>query len=87
MARKSLEERLAQLDAQRKTLQARLNKEERTRDTRRKVLLGAFVLHRIEEGREGTADYLRDLIKRELAGFLTREADKELFADLIDNKS
>jgi hypothetical protein len=87
MARKSLEERLAQLDAQRKTLQARLNKEERTRDTRRKVLLGALVLHRIEEGREGTADYLRDLIKRELPGFLTREADKELFADLIDNKN
>ena len=83
MARKSIEERLAQLDAQRKTLQARLNKDERARDTRRKVLLGAFVLHRIEDGREGTADYLRDLIKRELPGFLTREADKELFADLI----
>lgn len=83
MARKSLEQRLAQLDAQRKTLQARLNKEERTRDTRRKVLLGAFILHRIEEGREGTADYLRDLIKRELAGFLTRETDLGLFDDLL----
>lgn len=83
MARKSIEERLAQLDAQRKTLQARLNKQERARDTRRKVLLGALVLHRIEDGREGTADYLRDLIKRELPGFLTREADKELFDDLI----
>ena len=83
MARKSIEERLAQLDAQRKTLQARLNKEERTKDTRRKVLLGALVLHRLEDGREGAADYLREFIKRELPGFLTREADKELFVDLM----
>ena len=83
MARKSIEERLAQLDAQRKTLQARLGKQERAQDTRRKVLLGALVLHRIEEGREGTSDYLRDFIKRELPGFLTRETDKALFDDLI----
>jgi len=83
MARKSIEERLAQLDAQRKTLQARLTKDERARDTRRKVLLGALVLHRLEDGREGSADFLRDFIKRELPGFLTRDTDKELFDDLI----
>jgi hypothetical protein len=83
MPRKSIEERLAQLDAQRKTLQARLNKQERARDTRRKVLLGALVLHQLDEGREGSIDYLRDFIKRELPGFLTREADKELFDDLL----
>jgi hypothetical protein len=83
MARKSIEERLAQLDAQRKTLQARLTKDERAKDTRRKVLLGALVLHRIEDGKEATADYLRDFIKRELPGFLTRETDKALFGDLI----
>lgn len=41
MARKSIEERLAQLDAQRATLKARLGKQERANDTRRKVLLGA----------------------------------------------
>jgi hypothetical protein len=83
MARKSIEERLAQLDAQRKTLQARLTKDERARDTRRKVLLGALVLHRIEDGNATSADYLRDFIKRELPGFLTREADKALFDDLL----
>ncbi|ESQ89937.1 hypothetical protein [Asticcacaulis benevestitus] len=83
MARKSIEERLAQLDAQRKTLQARLTRDERARDTRRKVLLGALVLHRIEDGNAASADYLRDFIKRELPGFLTRDADKALFDDIL----
>ena len=44
MPRKTIEERLAQLDAQKKALKARLSKQERTEDTRRKVLLGAFIL-------------------------------------------
>ncbi|ADU12228.1 MULTISPECIES: hypothetical protein [Asticcacaulis] len=83
MSRKSIEERLAQLEAQRKSLQARLSKDERARDTRRKVLLGALVLHRLEEGRESSADYLRDFIRRELPGFLTRDIDRRLFEDLI----
>lgn len=83
MSRKSIEERLAQLEAQRKSLQARLSKDERARDTRRKVLLGALVLHRLEEGRESSADYLRDFIRRELPGFLTRDVDRRLFEDLI----
>lgn len=83
MARKSIEERLAQLEAQKKALTARLSKQERANDTRRKVLLGALVLHRIDEGSEATADYLRAFIKRELPGFLTREADLALFTDLL----
>lgn len=84
MARKSIEERLAQLEAQRRTLQARLSKQERARDTRRKVLLGAFILHRLETGRASSADYLAEFIRRELPEFLTRDTDKALFADLVD---
>ena len=42
MARKTIEQRLAELDAQRATLKARLGKQERANDTRRKVLLGAL---------------------------------------------
>ncbi|MFT4089817.1 MAG: mobilization protein [Asticcacaulis sp.] len=84
MARKSIEERLAQLEAQRRTLQARLSKQERARDTRRKVLLGAFILHRLETGRASSADYLAEFIRRELPTFLTRDTDKALFADLVD---
>ena len=83
MARKSIEERLAQLDAQRKTLQARLGKQERAQDTRRKILLGALVLHRLENGRDDLSRQLPDWLRRELPGFLTRDADKELFDDLL----
>ncbi|TBC13210.1 mobilization protein [Rhizobium ruizarguesonis] len=84
MARKSIGERLAQLEAQRKTLQIRLSKQERAIDTRRKVLIGALVLHRLEHDRDvqfagGIAAWLR----RELPKFLTREGDRDLFDDLL----
>lgn len=59
MARKSIEERLAQLDAQRAALKARLSKQERANDTRRKVLLGALVLHRLENSND--PDFTRRL--------------------------
>lgn len=84
MARKSIEERLAQLDNQRKTLQARLGKQDRARDTRRKVLLGALVLQRLEKpGGEEFSKELGPWLRKELPGFLTREVDKELFSDLL----
>ncbi|WP_287787480.1 mobilization protein [Acidiphilium sp.] len=84
MVRRSIEERLAQLEAQRKTLQARLGKQERARDTRRKILLGALVLHRLETSGDGEfSKRLGDWLRRELPGFLTRDDDKALFADLL----
>jgi hypothetical protein len=83
MARRPIVERLAQLDAQRKTLQARLGKQERARDTRRKVLIGALVLHKIEKD-PNEARRLGDWLRRELPGFLSREMDKALFADLLE---
>jgi len=83
MARKTIEQRLAELDVQRATLKARLGKEERARDTRRKVLLGALVLHRLEHGRDDMSRALPDWLRRELSDFLTRDMDKELFADLL----
>lgn len=84
MARKSIEERLAQLDAQRSALKARLGKQERANDTRRKVLLGALVLHRLENSNDPDfTKRLGDWLRRELPGFLTRDGDKELFADLL----
>ncbi len=84
MARKTIEQRLTELDAQRSTLKARLGKQERTRDTRRKVLLGALVLHRLENGKdEEFSRRLSEWLKRELPDFLTRDGDKELFADLL----
>lgn len=84
MARKSIEERLAQLDAQRAALKARLSKQDRANDTRRKVLLGALILHRLENGRDDFSKNLGVWLKRELPGFLTRDGDKELFDDLLN---
>lgn len=87
MARKSIAERLAHLEAQKKTLTARLSKQERARDTRRKVLLGALLLHRIDAGDPVMAQQLTAWLQRELPGFLTRDADVALFDDLLTGKS
>ena len=84
MVRRSIEERISQLEAQRKTLQARLSKQDRARDTRRKILLGALVLYRLEKsGDEEFSKGLGAWVRRELPGFLTRDDDKALFADLL----
>ena len=84
MARKTIEQKLAELDAQRSALKARLSKQERANDTRRKVLLGALVLHRLENSNDPDfTKRLGDWLRRELPGFLTRDGDKELFADLL----
>ena len=84
MARKTIEQRLAELDAQRSALKARLSKQERANDTRRKVLLGALVLHRLENSNDAEfTKRLGDWLRRELPVFLTRDSDKVLFADLI----
>jgi len=84
VARKTIEQRLAELEAQRSALKARLSKTERNNDMRRKVLIGSLVLHHL-----GTSDdqefskQLGDWLRRELPGFVTRDNDKALFADLI----
>lgn len=84
MARRSITERLAQLEAQKKALQARLGKQERSRDTRRKVLLGALVLQRMETSHDPEfTKHLAEWLRRELPDFLTRDADKALLADLL----
>jgi len=85
MTRRSIEERIAQLEAQRKTLQARLGKQERAHDTRRKVLLGALVLNRLEKSDDSEfSKRLGDWLRRELPGFLTRDVDKLLFSDILE---
>ncbi|OCP36140.1 mobilization protein [Ensifer sp. LC163] len=85
MARKTIVQRIAELEARKKTLKARLGKQERAQDTRRKVLLGALVLHRLEHSR--FSDFTRrlgDWLRKELPGFLVRDGDKALFDDVLD---
>lgn len=87
MARRSIAERIAQLEARKKALQARLSKQERAVDTRRKVLLGALVLQRLETGNDPEfTRRLREWLKRELPGFLIRENDRALFPEFIGQK-
>ena len=87
MARRSIVERIAQLEARKKALQARLTKQERAVDTRRKVLLGAFLLQRLETAHDPEfTRRLSDWLKRELSGFLIRENDRALFPEFIDQK-
>lgn len=84
MARKTIEQRLAELEAQRSALKARLSKTERNNDTRRKVLIGSLVLHQLETSNDQEfSKQLGEWLRRELPDFLTRDNDKALFDDLI----
>jgi hypothetical protein len=84
VARKTIEQRLAELEAQRSALKARLSKTERNNDMRRKVLIGSLVLHHLETSDDQEfSKQLGDWLRRELPGFLTRDNDKALFDDLI----
>ncbi len=85
MARKTIEQRLAELDAQRSALKARLSKTERNNDMRRKVLIGSLVFHHLENSHDQEfSKQLGAWLRRELPGFLTRHNDKALFTDLIE---
>ncbi len=83
MTRKSIEERLAQLDAQKKALQARLTTQERARDTRRKVLLGSLVLSELEDTSGEFSRELHNWLGERLPSFLSRDQDKSIFEDLL----
>lgn len=87
MARKPIEQQIAQLEARAKQLKARLAKQERARDTRRKILIGALVLNRLEHNADAEfSERLANWLRRELPGFLSRENDKALFPDLLQPK-
>ena len=84
MARKSIADRLAQLEAQKKTLQARLIQEERTKETRRKVLLGTLMLEQLRNDNDPRlTGALRNWLQQALPEALARPADQALFAEFI----
>ena len=82
MARRSLPERLAQLEAQTSTLKARLARQIQAEDTRRRILLGGLVQQAITENAP-IAPALRTWLQEALPSALTRRADRELFEDLL----
>ena len=70
--------KLQQLKARKHALEARkLSREikgQRVEDTRRKILVGAMMLDKIERG-----DWSRDKLLTLLDAYLTRDADRALF--------
>lgn len=82
--RKSVEEQIAVLEALKKNLKARLKNKERAQDTRRKIILGALILDRLENPRDPEfAARLHRWLQDELPGFLTRDVDRELFEEIM----
>jgi len=73
----SLEDRIRKLDAKKKTLQSKLNRQKRTEDTRKKILLGSLLMAHMQNER------ITSWVKKELPEFLTRDHDKELFKDWL----
>ena len=88
--RKPIEQRIRELEEQKKALQSRLEKQQRTETTRRRMLLGSFVLERLEQDadaghQQGGMDskQLRQWLAREFPAYLSRDADRLLFVDLL----
>jgi len=81
---KSLEERRDNLLQQAKKLDAKIRKEKRKTDTRRKVLLGAYLLNKLETSERNIV--LEDL-KKNLPKFLEREQDIKLFNYILESEN
>lgn len=76
----SLEDRIRKLDAKKRTLQAKLNRQKRTEETRKKILLGSLLMAHMEN------DRIDAWVKKELPNFLTRDIDKKLFSELLSGE-
>jgi hypothetical protein len=75
--------RTSRLEVRERAVEARLASRKRVRDTRRKILIGALVLDRIDSKQDPQfAAVLRYWLEQELPGFLIRDGDKALFPDL-----
>jgi uncharacterized protein (DUF342 family) len=72
------QERLQQLKAQKQALEARekkkLAEQQRKDETRRKILLGSFLLKKMSENEAS-----REKVIKELSEYLTEERDRKLF--------
>ena len=89
MARTPVEERLEKmrederrLRERRKALEARVSADRRKAETRERIMLGAFILHHLDEDTP-TGRQLAPLLQRELPLFLTRERDHTLMTPLL----
>ncbi len=82
MPRRSIPERLALLETQTLALKARLAKQTRAEDTRRKIVLGGLIEHALATD-AAIAPSLRAWLQDALPAALPRPADRALFGDLL----
>ncbi len=73
-----LKDKRKKIKARIQLMEAVEKKAERKKDTRRKILIGAMVLERIEQERGFEVDGMEQL-KHELNKFLSKPYDRELF--------
>lgn len=69
-----LKERISQLTNQLQQEQAKERADQRKIDTRKKILLGAMVMNRMEQG-----FFARETIREWMDSYLTRDHDRALF--------
>ena len=69
----SLDKKISRLQARKTVEVARLRKQKRKEDTRRKILVGAYYLDQAEK--KGTMEKLKKMMDK----FLVRENDRKLF--------
>ena len=82
MPRKTLDQQLAEVNAKRNKLVLLQRKQNRKIDTRRKVLLGAFLLNWLQNS-ELDEIYIYDWLQNNLPRFLKREQDKIVLEDIL----
>lgn len=71
---RQLEEQRARINAEIQRVRSRESQEERKRETRRKILVGAMVLDQVERG-----EWPEKRLKTAMDRFLDREQDRALF--------
>lgn len=82
--RKPIAQRIKELEERKRSLQSRLDRQERAQATRRKIVLGSLVLERLaQDGDTSGHNDLKRWLGTQLPAFLSRDADRALFADLL----
>lgn len=71
---RELKQRKAKIQRQKRQQQMKLTNQKRKEDTRRKVLIGAAILAKVE-----AEEWSRDNLTRLLDGYLKRDDDRALF--------
>ena len=70
-----IDEKIAKLKAAALRIKKRLAQKKRKDDTRRKILIGALMMDKIEKGK-----YTQERLNSAMNTFLSRKSDRELFS-------